>query len=280
LSGTYAYQNCGVAPTFSTDPTSGDVITGTSVLKVTFSESVTGVSPSNVVIKNGSGVIVPTTYSMNGNTYTVDPTPDLTSGTYYLAVGYGTPIQDADGITVSPATFTFQVDDARATARSALETAGLSVVVIAAADQATTGVTNNLLSVIPAMMSAGISAAADSSSKQTIISSLLGATNGASSLTSTAGRTITRISDTTNFTILLSAISDVLVAQAVAGNLTATELGNAVTTVNDSLDDSGADADQASSFEATFNSEITADVAAEISLSAEYLTAVSTATGE
>jgi len=215
------------------------------VLKITFNESVTGVTVgTNVVLKNNSGIAVSMSFvQSSGNTFIFDPT-DQISGSYYLTIGENTPILDSDGAAAIPRVIEFRVDDARATARSAMESAGLSSAVIAASDAAAAGVTNNLLSVIPAMMSAGLSAASDSSSKQTVISSLLGAINGAASLTSTADRTITRINDTVNFTTLLGLISDLLVAQAVAGNLTASEFSSAATTVNDSLASAGADSSQ------------------------------------
>jgi len=263
-----------VLPTYATEPSEGDVITGTSVLKVTFNKSVTGMSTTNVVLKDANGITVTMDYAAPklGNTYTFDPNPDLTSGSYYLSIGEG-PIVDSDGQSVTASIIEFRVEDALTTGRAAMEAAGLSSTIIIAADNAAAAVTNNLLSVIPAAMSAGIVAASTSAAKSTVISSLLGTVNGAASLTSTADRTITRISDTTNFTTLLLLISDLLVRQAAVGNLTAAELGSAVTTVIDSLDDAGADTDQAASFQATFNSAITTDLVV-YSLSAEYITAV------
>ena len=269
-------------PTFTTQPVADEVITGTSVLKTTFNEAVTGVTNgTSVVFKTSEGMILDMDHTAptSGNTYTFDPFPDLVSGNYYLTVGENISIVDSDAEAASPRSIAFTVDDAHTTAMAAMSAAGISVTTINAANVAADGVTNNLLSVIPAAIGAGISTATTSAEKNLVISSLLGAVNGASSLTSTADRTITRINDTANFTILLGAISDVLVAQAVAGNLTAAELGNAVTTVNDSLDDAGADADQIASYEATFNSEITTDISAEVSLSTEYTAAVATTTG-
>jgi len=46
-------------PTFSTDPAANDTITGTSYIKVSFSEAVSGVkADDSVVLKNASGIPV------------------------------------------------------------------------------------------------------------------------------------------------------------------------------------------------------------------------------
>jgi S-layer protein len=195
-----------------------------------------------------------------------------------LSVGYGTSITDSDGQAVTPATVIFTVNDARTTAKLALEAGGLSPSVVTAADTAAAAVTNNLLSVIPAAMNAGIAAASTSADKTTVISSLMATANGASSLTSTADRTITRIADANNFNLLLNKISDTLTALAVAGTLSSAELQTAVTAVNNALSSAGADADEIAGYETTFNNAITADIAAESSLAADYTTAVTTAT--
>ena len=224
---------------------------------------------------------MPTLFYSQGNIYTIDPVGDLVSGTYVLSIGYGTSIEDSAGAVAIPSVVVFSVDDARVTAAAnlsrglaALGTPSDTLAILTATEAAATGVTNNLLSVIPAMMSAGISAASNSSSKQTVISSLLGAIQGAASLTSTADRTITRINDTANFTTLLGLISNLLVAQAVAGNLTASELGSAVTTVNDSLATAGADSGQVALFQSSFFSGINVSVAAEPSLDGSYAGAI------
>jgi len=268
-----------VLPTYSTDPSQGDVITGTSVLKIAFNKSVTGVSTTNVVLKDASGITVTMDYTAPalGNIYTFDPNPDLTSGSYYLSIGEG-PIVDSDGQSVTASIIEFRVEDALTTGRAAMEAAGLSSTIIIAANNAAAAVTNNLLSVIPAAMSAGIVAASTSAEKSTVISSLLGTVNGAASLTSTADRTITRITDTANFDLLLNKISETLTALTVAGWLSSAELQTAVVAVNSALTSAGADTDQIAAMEATFNNAITADIAAESSLAAEYTTAITTAT--
>jgi len=266
-------------PSFSTDPSSGNVITGTSVIKIAFNESVSGVSTTNVVLKDADGntVTMDHTAPTSGNTYTFDPNPNLASGTYQLSVGYGTSITDGDGQAATPATIVFEVNDARTTAKLALEAGGLSPSVVTAADNATAAVTNNLLSVIPAAMNAGIAAASTSADKTAVISSLMATVKGAASLTTTADRTITRITDTANFDLLLNQISDIFTALSVAGTLTSAELQTAVTTITNSLTSAGADSDQLAAMETTFNNAITADIAASTGLAADYTTAVTTA---
>jgi hypothetical protein len=206
----------------------------------------------------------------------------MVSGTYYLTVGEASAITDSDGQIALPSTIVFNVDDARTTAEAAMITAGVSATARGEAVKAANLVTNNLMSVIPAAMGAGIANATSSADKQLVISSLIGAANGAASLTSTADRKITRINDTVGFTTLLGLIGDVLTTQAVAGKLSSTELTTAIATVNTALTAAGADSDQLAGLQSTFNTEIVSDIGAasfsSSTVAAEYSTAASTAT--
>jgi S-layer protein len=277
-------------PTFSTDPSEGDVITGDSILKVTFNESVSGVTTSSVILKNNGGSTISTTTSSSGNTYSFDPTPNLVTGNYYLTVGEGGSIKDADGLGATAATIEFRVEDALTTIRTNLE-ADLKAAGIAATDAANIAanapsaataatLTNDLMSVVPAAITDGlayIGAAGSSTAKTTLATSVIESINGSTSLT-TSGRTITRV-DATAFNELLSRVSAALVAAASATTplITATEFGNLVSAVSAAISKAGADADQVAALQTTLSSKINTDLSGS-TLDSSYSTAANTTT--
>ena len=54
------------------------------------------------------------TYTVIGNSYTLDPVGDLPPGTYNLVVGFGGQIKDVDGLSVVMTIVEFAVADATA----------------------------------------------------------------------------------------------------------------------------------------------------------------------
>ena len=105
-------------PTFYTDPAAGAVVVGTVSIRIFFSESITGFSVDSdgndlnfgsVYLVKYDGTYVPMTYTIIGNSYTLDPVSELPSGIYNLVVGFGGQIKDADGLSVLMTTVEFVV---------------------------------------------------------------------------------------------------------------------------------------------------------------------------
>jgi hypothetical protein len=267
-------------PSFSTDPSADDRITGTSYIKVNFDETVSGVKAGDsVVLKDGSGIEqAMTLHAQDGKTFTFDPTGELTSGIYYLYVGYGGDITDSDGSIALPGTVVFYVDDAKQTVLD--KVSGLTAADQAAIEQkvrtAIASVDNDLLSVIPVAIGAALEAYS-SSTEADIVNTIMSAAKGAASLTSTADREISaRVSDMANFAILLDRISAELIAlgeRTTSPNLNATQFQAAIDAVQNSFSYAGAQDEQPESLLDSFNSSVITDVAGSTTLSQAHIDA-------
>jgi len=266
-------------PSFSTDPSADDRITGTSYIKVNFDETVSGVKAGDsVVLKDGSGIEkAMTLHAQDGKTFTFDPTGALTSGIYYLYVGYGGDITDSDGSIALPGTVVFYVDDAKQTVLD--KVGGLTAADAAAIENAVTtaiaSVDNDLLTVIPAAIEAALGAYS-SSTEADIVNTIMSAAKGAASLTSTADREISaRVSDMANFAILLDRISAKLIAlgEGTSPTLDATQFQAAIDAVQNSFSYAGAQDEQPASLLDSFNSSVITDVSESTTLSTAHITA-------
>ena len=113
-------------PAFYTDPAEGEVVVGTSSIRIFFSEYVTGFSVDSdrndlnfgsVYLVKYDGTYVPMTYTVIGNSYTLDPVGELPPGTHNLVVGFGGQIKDVDGLSVVMTIVEFAVADALSTVK-------------------------------------------------------------------------------------------------------------------------------------------------------------------
>jgi len=266
--------------TYSTEPTTGQSIVGSSVIKVTFSKTVTGftvdsdstdTSYGSVYLTRDDGSYVPMTFTQSGSSYILDPTVDLVTGNYNLVVGFGGSIKDADGAAATMTTTAIRVEDALNTMQTNL-TADLGTVTGLTAAEATSIVTaattkasagnNNLSSVIPAALEGALDEIAASATitvkteaKQKVIESLLALVSDATTLDA-EGRKIARITDTTGFDTLLSSISDILAKQAAANKVAATEMDDLVSSVQVSLAKAGASPDQVTTYSQSFSTKL------------------------
>jgi hypothetical protein len=253
-------------------------ITGNSVLQLDFSESVSGVSSTSVVIKNNAGVAQTITVAGSGSSYTIDPNPDLVNGNYVLYVGESA-ITDADGEGATPDRINFTVDDAVTTVTRAAETY-LATSSLSPADRALVLAdissaiavhvgknSNNLLNVIPDAFGGGATristlAPADQTAlKQGLLTALVGSANGAASIDGNPGRTV-RLNATqeAGFALLDDAVSAKLVTLAVAGSIAASEMDEMVTAYQSGLVSAGADTTQQATLAGTFQSTLTTAV--------------------
>jgi len=267
-------------PTFTTDPGEGDTITGNSVIKITFNESVSGVSTTSVVLKDNAGTAQTMTMTSSSNTYSFDPTTDLVNGDYYLVVGEGGKIVDSDGLGATGITIEFRVDDA-ATTVAAASSAYLASTSLTAAEQSSiqTAVTsavnalqgtsnNNLLAAIPAALGAGIAAidvlnnANETTLKQNFLTAMVGAANGAASIDGNPGRTITKLNATieAGFDSLSDAIIAELVRLTAVGSIAASEMDEMATGYQSGLTRAGADPTQQSSLQGVFTRDLSTAV--------------------
>jgi len=139
-------------------------ITGTSDMVVTFSEAVEGVTGNavdgacdatkTVKLTDASGSCYGMVIVATDETYTINPVSDLVSGSYSLTLGTG--ITDAAGNALSETTISFTVNDALTTVIANLTAnlagidEGAAIAAAAKTSASATGVTNNLLNVIPA----------------------------------------------------------------------------------------------------------------------------------
>jgi Ca2+-binding RTX toxin-like protein len=252
-------------------------ITGNSVLQLDFSESVSGVSSTSVVIKNNAGVTQPITVAGSGSSYTIDPNPDLVNGNYVLYVGESA-ITDVDGEGATPDRINFTVDDAVSTVAAAtkawLATTTLTATqqsdvqgaIVAAIDDYYTnnaGRDNNLLNVIPAALKAGAGRAEISTValQQGLLETVVGTVNGAASIDGNPGRTV-RLDATIEaaFALLIAEVNSALVLLVEAGTIAAADVDEMVTAFENGLAKAGADSTQKGTLLGSMQSGLTTAV--------------------
>jgi len=295
--------------TYSTEPTSGESVVGSSVIKVTFSKAVSGFTVDSnsadttygsVYLTKDDGSYVPMTYTQSGNSYILDPTGDLVTGDYNLVIGFGGTIKDGDGAVAPMTTTAIRVEDALNSMTTNLTADLAAVTGLAASDQASivqkastagAAVSNNLGAVIPAALEAALDdigasttitdATVKTNAKSAAIASMLALVSDATTLDA-EGRKVARITDTTGFTTLLENIGSILTKQAVKGYVSSTELSTLVGTVQDNLAKAGATSDQVTTYSQSFTTSLNTSLNSVTDATFDkstYTTAVSDATG-